>query len=59
MDAGTSGRGSGEAVMPQDTSCWCTTPGNKRHNASCRCYRTAKGHPCGKSEGTPCRKCGG
>jgi endonuclease/exonuclease/phosphatase (EEP) superfamily protein YafD len=39
--------------------CWCTTSSNKRHNSSCRYYMNSNGRKCSKSEGIPCKLCGG
>jgi hypothetical protein len=41
-----------------DTCYWCT-PSGKRHNSTCKYYRTTKGRPCGPNEGTACKLCGG
>ena len=38
---------------------WLTTSSKKRHNSKCRLYKNTKGRPCGKDEGTPCKRCGG
>lgn len=38
---------------------WLTTSSHKRHNSSCRYYKTGKGRPCGPTEGTACKVCGG
>ena len=43
----------------KDTGYWCTKSGNKRHNSSCRYYKTSQGHPCGPNDGIPCKLCGG
>ena len=42
-----------------DTGYWCTKSSNKRHNPSCRYYKTSNGHPCGPNDGIPCKLCGG
>lgn len=36
-----------------------TIRSNKRHNKSCRWYRTSRGRPCQAHEGIPCKVCGG
>ena len=36
-----------------------STNSNKRHNRNCENYRKTRGYPCSKSEGTPCKICGG
>ncbi|NLL12664.1 MAG: hypothetical protein GX267_04600 [Fibrobacter sp.] len=41
-----------------ETGYWCTKS-NKRHNSSCRYYKTSNGHPCGPKDGTECKLCGG
>jgi micrococcal nuclease len=38
---------------------WLTGSSNKRHNSSCRYYRKTNGRPCGASDGTACKLCGG
>ena len=38
---------------------WLTAKSGKRHNESCRYYKSSKGHPCGPNDGTPCKICGG
>ncbi len=38
---------------------WLTAKSGKRHNESCRYYKSSKGHPCGPDDGTPCKICGG
>lgn len=38
---------------------WCTKSSNKRHNSSCRYYKTSNGRPCGPNDGIPCKLCGG
>jgi hypothetical protein len=38
---------------------WLTTSSHKRHNSSCKYYKSSKGRPCGPNEGTPCKMCGG
>ena len=42
-----------------DTGFWLSTNSNKRHNRNCENYRKTRGHPCSKSDGSPCGKCGG
>jgi endonuclease YncB( thermonuclease family) len=42
-----------------DTGYWFSTNSNTRHNRNCENYRTTRGYPCSKEEGSPCRKCGG
>lgn len=41
-----------------ETGYWITTSG-KRHNKSCRYYKTAKGRFCGPADGSACGICGG
>jgi hypothetical protein len=43
----------------EDTGYWCTKSSNKRHNPSCRYYKTSNGRPCGPNDGIPCKLCGG
>ncbi len=31
----------------------------KRHNSRCRYFKIGQGRPCGKTDGTPCKICGG
>ena len=38
---------------------WVTDSSNKRHNSSCRWFKNSKGHLAPKSEGVPCKICGG
>lgn len=47
--------------MEKDTQFqhWFTSSTRKRHNSSCRYYKTSKGRECGPSEGIPCKVCGG
>ena len=42
-----------------DTGFWLSTNSNKRHNRKCENYHKTRGYPCGKSDGSPCKKCGG
>jgi hypothetical protein len=37
---------------------WLSSTG-KRHNSSCRYYKSSKGRPCGKNDGVACKSCGG
>jgi hypothetical protein len=37
---------------------WLSSTG-KRHNSSCRYYKSSKGRPCGKNDGVACKNCGG
>ena len=37
---------------------WISKTG-KRHNNKCRYYKNCKGRPCSKTEGIPCKICGG
>ena len=37
---------------------WLSGTG-KRHNSSCRYYKTSTGRACGPKDGTACKKCGG
>jgi type II secretory pathway pseudopilin PulG len=43
----------------QSLTHWLTTSSSKRHNSSCRWYRTSHGRPCRADEGIPCKICGG
>jgi hypothetical protein len=43
----------------QSQECWITTSSSKRHNPTCRYYKTSKGRACTKAEGIPCKICGG
>jgi hypothetical protein len=65
------GRGAGKAnadaagaKQTEDSSAdakgeyWLSSTG-KRHNSSCRHYKSSKGRPCGKDDGSPCKLCGG
>lgn len=38
---------------------WITNSSNKRHNSSCHWYNNSKGHFGSKTEGVPCKICGG
>lgn len=48
-------------VLPFSTggSHWLTTSSGKRHNPGCRYYKKTNGRPCGRSDGTACKLCGG
>ena len=48
----------GQAANEKETGFWLSE-GEKRHNATCRYYRTSKGKPCGPNEGEACKVCGG
>lgn len=37
---------------------WLSSTG-KRHNSSCRYYKSSKGHACGPKDGVACKSCGG
>lgn len=37
---------------------WLSSTG-KRHNSSCRYYKSSKGRPCGAKDGVACKTCGG
>ena len=41
------------------TGFWLTSSSKKRHNSSCRYYKTSNGSECGPNDGTPCKSCGG
>ncbi len=41
------------------TGFWLTSSSKKRHNSSCRYYKTSKGSECGQNDGIPCKSCGG
>ena len=38
---------------------WLTSSSKKRHNSSCRYYKTSNGSVCGAKDGIPCKVCGG
>lgn len=46
------------STQSNETGYWCTKS-NKRHNSSCRYYKTSGGRPCGPNDGTACKLCGG
>lgn len=46
------------STQNSETGYWCTKS-NKRHNSSCRYYKTSDGRPCGPDDGTACKLCGG
>jgi hypothetical protein len=53
-----------EKVAPQgdqkqSTGFWLTSSSKKRHNSSCRYYKTSNGSECGPNDGIPCKLCGG
>jgi hypothetical protein len=48
--------GSGEAS--KDDTHWLSSTG-KRHNSSCRYYKSSKGRACKSTDGVPCKMCGG
>ena len=41
------------------TGFWLTTSSKKRHNNSCKYYKSSKGSECGPNDGSPCKSCGG
>ena len=41
------------------TGFWLTTSSKRRHNNSCKYYKTSKGSECGPNDGSPCKSCGG
>jgi regulator of replication initiation timing len=51
------------AIQPsgdvKTTGFWLTSSSKKRHNSSCRYYKTSNGSECGANDGTPCKLCGG
>jgi Tfp pilus assembly protein PilV len=47
------------AGQQQELTHWLTLSSNKRHNSSCRWFKTSKGRPCRADEGIPCKICGG
>ena len=51
------------AIQPsgdvKTTGFWLTSSSKKRHNSSCRYYKTSNGNECGQNDGTPCKSCGG
>ena len=51
------------AIQPsgdiKTTGFWLTSSSKKRHNSSCRYYKTSNGSECGQNDGTPCKSCGG
>lgn len=42
----------------RETGYWLAKS-NKRHNSSCRYYKTPGGRPCGPTDGVACKLCGG
>jgi micrococcal nuclease len=50
--------GSAQLDAATDTH-WMTNSSRKRHNSGCRYFKTTNGVPCGASDGTPCKVCGG
>jgi len=50
---------SAPASSTSETGYWCTQSSKKRHNPSCRYYKTSKGRPCGPNDGIACKLCGG
>ena len=65
--AGVDAKGKGEAldaaaskVKPdkENDEHWLTGSG-RRHNSSCRYFKTGNGRLCTEKEGTPCKVCGG
>lgn len=46
-------------LATDDGGYWLTDEKQRRHNSKCRYYRLGRGRPCGKDEGTPCKRCGG
>lgn len=54
----TSSTPQGPPPQKNETGYWCTKS-NKRHNSSCRYYKTSDGYPCGPDDGTACKLCGG
>ena len=65
--AGADAKGKGEAldaaastVKPdrENDEHWLTGSG-RRHNSSCRYFKTGNGRLCTEKEGTPCKVCGG
>lgn len=47
------------AQQQAEKSYWITTSSSKRHNSSCRYYKSSKGRLCTKDEGVACKICGG
>lgn len=43
----------------ENTGYRCSKSGNKRHNSSCRYYKSSNTRPCGPHDGIPCKVCGG
>ena len=41
------------------TGFWLTTSSKRRHNNSCKYYKSSKGSECGPNDGSPCKSCGG
>lgn len=41
------------------TGFWLTSSSKKRHNSSCRYYKSSNGSECGANDGIPCKVCGG
>lgn len=57
-EKGTAKESSGKERIVDDGGWWLSSSG-KRHNSKCRYYKTGRGRPCNKEEGTACKKCGG
>ncbi len=41
------------------TGFWLSSSSKKRHNSSCKYYKTSNGSECGPNDGNPCKICGG
>jgi hypothetical protein len=51
-----------ETASPEtaiSTGFWLTTSSKRRHNNSCKYYKSSKGSECGPNDGSPCKSCGG
>ena len=48
-----------ETGETEGVSHWLTTSSNKRHNSTCKHYKSSRGRSCGPNEGTACKSCGG
>lgn len=46
-------------VVHGSGSHWLTISSSKRHNPGCKYFQNSNGRPCGPTEGTPCKLCGG
>ena len=50
---------SSSSETANSTGFWLTSSSRKRHNSSCRYYKSSNGSECGPNDGIPCKICGG